>query len=211
MAAVGIAFAFVKRYLYALSFLALFLISLTPVLWYSTKPDTTGAGRMLYAPAVFLCVLVGIGIQNLVESTSSRRLSKVIFFFQTVVAVGIAACWLSTAFQADMWKSSASISKNTLHYVIKVTHRTKKYIHIKNLPVLYVEGPFILKSYAFPVFAEGKYGIRLSKVRSHWVYLSYRNKDFVQNVGCDPFSEYWKEPGECVKEFTIVLPLSSFR
>ncbi len=201
--------AFVWRPLLAAALSLTFVVSLVPVLWNSSRLTSSDAGRLLYAPAVFFCALVGVGYQAFRAASIRGRHPARKLILGLVILTGLAGAAASSFYQANIWRCACGLSKQTVAYVLRHAHKAPKNIYIKNLPFLFIEGPFILKSNAFPLYARHRLGLELRPIRCDVVYISY--KDIQSILPCGP------EPGGAVRdkgpgdELVLDLPLEELR
>jgi hypothetical protein len=204
-------FAFIKRRSLAAVVIVMFVVSLIPVLWHSPRPFTTDAGRMLYAPAVFFCVLVGMGLSNLGENKVLRQAPASQWISRLALASCLAGAGASTVYQAKIWKYSCALSQQIVQYVILAAHMERRDLYIRNLPYLFIEGPFIIKSYAFSLYAQHRFNEKLPRIRCDVVHISYRDARLIRYGGPEPSVSDYDKSREKQHEVKLDLPLEELR
>lgn len=132
---------------------ALFFVTLAPVAWMQVGAHTTAGGRLLYAPGILWCLLIGIGASQL--WTGSRRVDSLLTvpFTHSVLATllvgGMAGAYVSASNQLVLWRFATGFARNTVDYIFSSPAISHHCIHITNLPSATTEGPFLFKSYNF--------------------------------------------------------------
>jgi hypothetical protein len=132
---------------------ALFFVTLAPVAWMQVSAHTTAGGRLLYAPGILWCLLIGIGASRL--WTGSRRIDSLLTvpFTHSVLAAllvgGMAGAYVSASNQLVLWRFATGFARNTVDYIFSSPAISHPCIHITNLPSATTEGPFLFKSYNF--------------------------------------------------------------
>lgn len=132
---------------------ALFFVTLAPVAWMQVSAHTTAGGRLLYAPGILWCLLIGIGAAQL--WSSARRIDSLLTvpFTHSVLAVllvaGMAGAYVSASNQLVLWRFATGFARNTVDYMFSSPAISHPCIHITNLPSATTEGPFLFKSYNF--------------------------------------------------------------
>jgi len=211
IALLAVFYALVRRPLAAAALSLTFAVSLVPVLWNSTHLTTSDAGRLLYAPAVFFCALVGVGVQNLsLARIRGHELARK-RIFGAAILFGLAGAAASTVYQANIWRYACGLSKRTVAYVLRSAHDTDKDLYIRNLPFLFIEGPFVLKSYAFPIYARHRFGLELRPIRCDVVHLSYKDIHLIRYGGPEPGGAVRNKDNPPGDELVLDLPLEELR
>ena len=208
-AIIAVIAAFVGRTRAAAALFLMFAISLVPVSWTSTRLTTSDAGRLLYAPAIFFCALAGVGLQCLSTAVARGRRPAQKWVFGGAVLLALAGAAASAVYQANIWRYACGLSKRTVAYVLRSAHDANKDLYIRNLPFLFIEGPFILKSYAFPIYARHRFGLELRPLRCDVVHLSYKDIHLIRYGGPEPGGAVRdKAPSD---EIVLDLPLDELR
>jgi hypothetical protein len=123
------------------------LLALAPVLWVGIAPFSSGGGRVLYAPGIFLALLLGLGAEVI-----ARRPPAV------MRALLVACCtWLGASYvvslqsQRAAWGEAIRLSRAGIE-AFRPWVGQPGAVHIRNLPFWFAEGPYVLKSYAFQYY-----------------------------------------------------------
>ncbi|WP_157223528.1 glycosyltransferase family 39 protein [Rhodovulum sp. PH10] len=200
----------------------LFVVLLAPVLWVPVSLTSTGSGRFLYAPALALLALVGIGAEVIRQwSTASksaaheasaaiaggsslRRAGRAAFAILVGVTVGVA--FLSAGDQVRLWRFATDTVRNTVAYLLAQPTFAGPAVHITNLPLQTVEGPYLLKTYNLHhhLAAAGRAG--RFDISADGVMVSARDPAVVVPLGSDPFADPHRPEAT-----VITLPLKALR
>ena len=123
------------------------VLCVLPVLWLGLHPGTSGGGRVLYLPGVPFALLCGIGLQEL-AAARHRWLGWSATGALTVVLLTAVA---SLNAQRAIWAEAFRLSRASVEAFRPFVGQVDP-IHIDNLPFWFLEGPFVIKSYAFAYY-----------------------------------------------------------
>lgn len=184
----------------SLSGVAGLAISLAPVVWSGMEPGSTAGGRYLYLPGFYVAALVSLGFSALYRRGWSPLLWKRVAPYPAVLLLAAGITILIG--QQRLWREAIRLSRSSVEQVRREMG-TARFLHVRNLPYTLLEGPYVLKSYAFRLY----FGAEELKVRSEAVVLTTNGKSVkpVRRFD-DPFSEY-AAPADAAAEKEIVLDL----
>lgn len=127
--------------------LVTFAVVLLPVIWTPIPRDATASGRFLYVPGIWIALLVGFAVSRV----STDRLSRWVWMSgaaEGVLVVVLASQSLSVVYQARIWISASRLSAQVMNEM-KPYGKFDRPLYLANLPAVFIEGPYILKDYAF--------------------------------------------------------------
>jgi len=78
----------------------------------------------------------------------------------------------SLRFHADIWKASAGLSESVIRQFEPLVGSAAP-VYIENLPFWFIEGPYVLKDFAFAYYYEGR---PVPPVRAAHLTLRYGNR-----------------------------------
>jgi hypothetical protein len=123
------------------------LAAIVPVAWVRVLPGTTASGRLLYLPGIFVALLPALAL-DFDESTSRR----VLFSFTTVAVIVILCVQAaSVLYQARIWRLASDLSFLAMEEM-RPYGKFDRPLYVENMPAFFIEGPFVLKDYAFPLY-----------------------------------------------------------
>lgn len=168
--------------------------SLVPVLPFGVDADGTGGGRLLYWPGAFVSGLYALGLGGTRAGEARHQGHRGMVGRALCGAVMLVSMMLSVHYQRRLWTLAAETARTCVRQVDAVRHETK-HVYITNLPAQFVDGPYVLKSYAFSYY----FGDEELKVRADRVWLS-RGERRVESGerDRDPFSQYEASDDEVV-------------
>lgn len=166
-----------------------FACAIIPVLPFGVGLNSTGGGRFIYFAGIFAAIVFAHGLVEAshanaemsrlagVAAIALRRILKTLFFSYMAISLG---------YQQTVWSCSSAIARSCMEQFGRQRH-AGTHFHITNLPNCFVQGPYVLKSYAFSYY----YPSSNVRVRAERTLLSYEN-GVVREVGRgpDPFSQY---------------------
>lgn len=126
---------------------AAFAVALLPVLWIGLTPMSSAGGRILYLPGVFFALLLGAGTDAVLSAKLAGAKTRHAVAV-AAVAVTLAHYVKSTQDQAAVWARACALSRDAITQFQPFVGRQGS-LHIANLPFSFLEGPYVLKSYAF--------------------------------------------------------------
>ena len=178
--------------------IALFAATTLPVLWTQSTYKATTSGRLLYAPALFFCVLVALGIDRARALGWPRTRNA-------VLAVALLAASLSTLSQVRLWTFATGVARRTVAYLLPRLDGARV-VHITNLPYVTAEGPFVMKAYNIPhhLWAAGKPSSAV--ISADTVRISYFDPTVQASLGPDQLTAPRQASG-----IEITLPLDLLR
>jgi hypothetical protein len=136
--------------------MAAYLISTLPVLWWTPLPHrSTAGGRFLYLPGVWVSMLLGLRYEAAcqVPAAGAGRAGRRAAFCAMVLLCGYSLA--SLRFHADIWKASARLSRSVIGQFEPLVGSVTP-VYIEDLPVWFIEGPYVLKDYAFSYYYQGR-------------------------------------------------------
>ncbi|HMF58742.1 MAG TPA: hypothetical protein VK595_00140 [Vicinamibacterales bacterium] len=124
--------------------------AILPVVWMSLIPGSSAAGRLLYMPGIWSCLIVAIALEDRGESSPAR--SVVPWILACAAAVIVVLFQLGSVwFQSQIWIQASALSRSAIEQIRPYAGESAK-LYIPNLPFWYIEGPYVLKDYAFSSF-----------------------------------------------------------
>ena len=165
-----------------------FVCSLIPVLPFDIGSNSTAGGRFIYFPGVFAAIAYAHGLVEgsradtgktalHVTAVAMRRIVTVLFFLYMAMSLG---------YQQTLWSQSTRIARSCMEQFGRLRN-TGTHFYITNLPHAFVQGPYVLRPYAFSYYYPNS-GVR---VRADRTWLSYDHGKVLEFKGDqDPFSQY---------------------
>lgn len=174
-------------------------VSVLPVLWAGLPAWSSASGRLLYAPGAWFSLLLALGIDGVAGTGCgrpawARRLIAGTLFL-VVASLGIA----SVQRQLPAWRSAASLSRASIEQFGARLPFQKMQVFIPNLPFWSIEGPYVLKDYAFSHYFAGQM-VPFVRGRPMTLSLSGEQARFVGWAGS-------QTPSDSVTEETFFLDL----
>jgi hypothetical protein len=123
------------------------LVAIVPVAWVRLLPGTTASGRLLYLPGIFVALLPALAL-DFDESTPRRLVHSI-----TTVAVIVILCvqTASVLYQARIWRLGSHLSFLAMEEM-RPYGKFDRPLYVENMPAFFIEGPLVLKDYAFPLY-----------------------------------------------------------
>lgn len=144
------------------------IIAIAPVSIFRTHANAIPGGRFLYLPGIFLALLLCIGLNRLLFKVKEEN------HFFSVFRYSLGLFWvyllISVNFQNNWWMMATSISRNCIEQFSQYIDKGK-FFYISNLPSRFKDGPYLLKSYAFPYYYQNED----MNIRSHAEILAFEN------------------------------------
>jgi hypothetical protein len=166
-----------------------FVTCLVPVLWAGGGGPSTGGGRFLYLPGVWLALVLAYGCSwAIAQYTNGRRLPRAAV--ACGLLVGLVYMMASVAYQQQLWAAASRISRQVMARWPGELMQGSGPIWISNLPSRCIEGPYILKPYSFRYYLGS-----LRPIRARTVVVSCLGGQFP--AGPDSSSEQ-RAPGDAV-------------
>ncbi len=143
--------------------LMLYYVTIAPALF--SIPN----GRLIYYPSIYICIIFALGMascfKKILEEISVKKAQWVIIILCIIMFFYM---YDYINYQRKIWSEASFLAKESIIQVKDYLKISKK-IYISNLPILFVDGQYILKSYAFRLF----YQDSEISVRSDGVFLKY--------------------------------------
>lgn len=146
-----------------------FLIALSPLLWGAYPLDSSGGGRFLYLPGAWVALMIGIGLGRAFERTIEHPSHVRHAVIVVIAAVTFVYPLESLAYQSRIWRNGFAMARAAMEQVRPYAGSNQK-VFITNLPFWFVEGPYILKDYAFTCYFGGTIAVRARAMN-----VSYNN------------------------------------
>jgi hypothetical protein len=118
-----------------------------PVLWLGLHPGTSSGGRVLYLAGVPFVLLCATGMQALL----AQRASWLRWGTVGAASVVMSAAVVSLHAQRVVWAQACHLSRASVDAFRPFVGQVDP-VHIDNLPFWFVEGPYVIKSYAFAYY-----------------------------------------------------------
>jgi hypothetical protein len=210
------------------------VVSLVPVLWVGLVAGSTVSTRFAYLPGVWYAMATALLLEALLEATlasvpASQRESSPESPPRSLpeslpagaskghraaarsrwmaVAAAVIVCGYyagSTVYQASLWRKAATISRLAMSQMETYRGRTDTAIHVTNLPAGSVEGPWILKAYAFRYYREGT---GMPPVRADTLLMRLSGTPApTMALGADSFADYQASEGRTEVAVTLRFP-----
>jgi hypothetical protein len=145
-------------------------VAILPVLWASLIPGSSAAGRLLYMPGIWTCLIVAVAVEDRGRSFTGRSIAPWILTCAAAVVVVLSQLG-SVYFQSQIWSQTSALSRSAIEQIRPYAGESTK-LYIPNLPFWYVEGPYVLKDYAFSNFFGADFR---PAVRARPMTLAYHN------------------------------------
>jgi hypothetical protein len=178
-----------------------FLIATLPVCWFGLSPDSTVAGRYAYLPGVWGAILIGAAVAAIAEilTPPAAALSSLMLIYGG----------LSLSYQVDVWTRACQMSRDVLAQLEPYRGRRDVALSIENMPFMFVEGPYVLKAYAFRFYRDDRESpLPPVKALAFTVKFAW-NSQTVATAGIDPSSDYLDRPPAGRTEQSIRLKLTT--
>jgi hypothetical protein len=168
--------------------------SLIPVLPFGVDANSTGGGRLLYWPGAFISGIYALGLGGVHAGEGRPAGHRGLAGRALCGAVLLVSMMSSVHYQRQLWALAVATAKTCVPQLDAVRHVTK-HVYITNLPTQLLDGPYVLKSYAFSYYFEDE----ALKVRADRVWLSRGNRHDDWGRGDrDPASQYEASDDEVV-------------
>ncbi|MEO5822502.1 MAG: hypothetical protein ABIT71_18490 [Vicinamibacteraceae bacterium] len=123
------------------------ILCVLPVLWLGLQSGSSGGGRVLYLPGVPFVLLCALGLQELMAQP--RR--WIGWSATGALAVVLVTALGSVNSQGTVWAEAFRLSRASVEAFRPFVGQVDP-IHIENLPFWFLEGPYVIKSYAFAYY-----------------------------------------------------------
>jgi hypothetical protein len=120
--------------------------SLVPVIWAAAAPGTSASGRFLYLPGIWVALMLAAALDS--EMSAASRSRPILLGIASAVSITVLCQTASVLHQAHIWRAASRLSRETIEWMRP--HRTlDRSLFIANFPAVFLEGPYVLKDYAF--------------------------------------------------------------
>jgi hypothetical protein len=123
-----------------------FTVALVPVLWAEIGPGTSASGRFMYLPGIWLALAPAVALDTTMNANQRRVPFAMPVASAIVVMLVLHTC--SVAYEAQIWTTASNVSRSVVAEM-KGYENFERPLYIANLPAVFVEGPYVLKDYAF--------------------------------------------------------------
>jgi hypothetical protein len=128
------------------------LLSIAPVMWFGVLPSDTS--RFVYLPGLFYCLLLAAGWSRIYSTRDGRTYRQV----ATVVAVAVilASCVVSRAYQQKSWVAAARLSEHSIQRMgdaLQMAPPEPRFRFVlTGVPARMAHGPYVTRDYAFQYY-----------------------------------------------------------
>lgn len=191
----------------SLSFAVTLVLALGATTFVAIGPGAAVAGRLLYMPGMIASIMIGAGLSSLLDIV--RRTSRGDLRLAATLASLPAAALIAVEFaslQSFAWRfgESTSLARNVMAQIAPL--RNEPFVHVRNLPHLLANGPYVLKCYALAMYL-GRTEGRSPRFRCDRVFLDYIREGYAETTPREPdeLSDYREpRPGEHAVELAFV-------
>jgi len=161
-------------------------VALLPVAWVSVTPGSTDPGRYLYLAGVWIAGIGGAAAAVVLRAAAARGAPAA--SVALLAGYGLA----SLGYQAGLWRNATDLSRRSVEQFAPLADGAVPAVFIPNLPYRCVEGPYVLKAYAFEYRFAGR---AVPPVRAYGDLVTCAT-DPVRSIASlfDPDSDYSREP-----------------
>lgn len=137
----------VRRRTEAWGILLALSVSVAPVIWVGMSQMSSAGGRVLYLPGVFWSLLIGAGVEAI---DSMQPVGRRLWQWAAAAAAMLTMVHYGTSvhYQVGAWTKACQLSRDALRQFRPFVGK-RGTLHVTNLPFWFLEGPYVLKSYAF--------------------------------------------------------------
>ena len=206
-ACLSVGFIDQRRRLGSLAFAVTLVLALGATTFVAIGPGAAVAGRLLYMPGMIASIMIGVGLSSLVEilGRSSRGHLRVAATLASLPAAALIAIEFASL-QSFAWRfgESTSLARNVMAQITPL--RNEPFVHVRNLPHLLANGPYVLKCYALAMHLRLNEG-RSPRFRCDRVFLDYGREGYAETTPREPdeLSDYREPtPGEHAVELAFV-------
>jgi hypothetical protein len=122
------------------------------------------------------------------------------------VASVMAYATASLLYQVGVWSASCDLSRSVLLQLEPYRGRTDLALDIQNLPYMFVEGPYVLKAYAFRFYGDDRQQpLPPIKARARTVAFAEKHRPHEASAGIEGSSDYFDQPPAGLREESIQL------
>ena len=203
-ACLAVGFSDKRRRLAMLSLAITLALALGATAFVAIGPGAAATGRLLYMAGMIASIMIAAGLTSLLDilqQTGRRRLR----FAVTVAATALIALE-SVSLQSFAWRfrESTSLARNVMGQLAPL--RNEPFVHVRNLPHILANGPYVLKCYALAMYLIRTEG-QSPRFRCDQVFLELNGKRYEEITPRtrDEFSDYRQpEPREHEVELVFI-------
>lgn len=182
---------------------------LAPVLWTWIAPGGAVGGRLVYAAALPIAFLFGVGTDSAAtairEASGAQNRSTLPLAGALLFGAFFAGACLSGLSLQRYWNDAFALARSVVGQAERLPARPN--VFVRNLPREFRDGPYVLKCYAFPIYIAGRRG-RAPEFRCDSVAVERRGTDIAEAGPREPdaYSGYVKpRPDELAVELELQI------
>jgi len=127
---------------------------LLPVLWTPIVPGAAFGGRLVYAAALPLAFLFSTGVDSawaaIREAGGAAGGATLRWTGAALLTAFVLGTWLAGLSLGRYWGDAFALARSVMSQVERLGAPSS--VFIRNLPRQFVNGPYVLKCYAFPIY-----------------------------------------------------------
>jgi hypothetical protein len=154
---------------------------LAPVLWMDITPGSAVGGRLVYAAALPIALLFGLGAASVVaavqESSSARDHRTLPVAGALLLGAFFGGAGLSEFSLQRYWGDAFTLARSVMGQIERLPARPN--VFVRNLPRQFSNGPYVFKCYAFPIYLATRAGGRPA-FRCDAVDVERRGKEIIE-------------------------------
>jgi hypothetical protein len=151
------------------------------VLWTGAAPEAAVGGRLVYAAALPIAFLFGVGADSAAaairEASGAQDRSTLPLAGALLLAAFFAGACLSGLSLQRYWNDAFALARSVVDQVERLPARPN--VFVRNLPREFRGGPYVLKCYAFPIYIARRRG-RAPEFRCDSVAVERRGTDIFE-------------------------------
>ena len=204
---VSVGFIDRRRRLVSLSLAATLALALGATTFVAIGAGAAAAGRLLYMSGMIASIMIGAGLASLLDvwrRTRRRELRLVVTLALLPAAALIAVEFASLKSIALRFEESTSLARNVMAQLAPL--RNEPFIHVRNLPHILANGPYVLTCYGLPMYFKGTEG-RSPQFRCDRMLLDFNGAGYEEITPReqDESSDYREpRPGEREVELALI-------
>lgn len=141
-----------------------------PVLWTPITPGSSAGGRFLYTAGIWIALTIAGAAEGIRLVSASRWTRARAIITACSVAIVFLYHTASVAYQARIWAQASLLSRAAIEQ-LRPYQGSGKNVYIPNMPFWFVEGPYVLKDYAFTSYFGSRFG---TTVRARPMVVSWK-------------------------------------
>lgn len=151
------------------------------VLWTGAAPEAAVGGRLVYAAALPIAFLFGVGADSAAaairEASGAQDRSTLPLAGALLLAAFFVGACLSGLSLQRYWNDAFALARSVVDQVERLPARPN--VFVRNLPREFQGGPYVLKCYAFPIYIARRRG-RAPEFRCDSVAVERRGTDIFE-------------------------------